>query len=315
VIQPLAVTPPPRILVVFASASDCPPLDTQAEWKQLQSALQTPALRGLIVVDRLDHATVATLQTKLRKAEYHIFHFIGHGGFDEQTQDGMLMLEDTDGNCSRTSGRDLGVLLGDCRTLRLVLLNACDGARSGRKNLFVGVAQTLVRQGIPAVIAMQFPVTDQAAILLASAFYGAVADGYPIDAALAEARKQIYLGGDKLQWGTPVLYLRTPDGQIFDIAAASSSAAAPTTTTVDPAVVNLPAAEIAPTADAQAAATVPAVLTGAATVPPVDTPANPSEWHEVLLLDRHAGAVNRATFSPDRKWTVTTGASKSCQWD
>ena len=37
------------------------------------------------------------------------------------------------------------------------------------------------------MIAMQFEITDKAAILLAKEFYDALADGYPVDGALAEA--------------------------------------------------------------------------------------------------------------------------------
>jgi len=64
---------------------------------------------------------------------------------------------------------------------------------------------------------MQFEVTDEAAITFAHEFYAAVADGYPVDAALAEARKAIFAQGNDIEWGTPVLYLRSPDGRIFDI--------------------------------------------------------------------------------------------------
>jgi hypothetical protein len=64
---------------------------------------------------------------------------------------------------------------------------------------------------------MQFEITDEAAITFAQEFYGAVADGYPVDAALAEARKAIFTQGNGLEWGTPVLYLRAPDGRVFDV--------------------------------------------------------------------------------------------------
>lgn len=391
-IHPLAVTPPLRVLVVFASPRDFPPLDLEAEWNRLHTALQVPESRGLVMLERLDHATVATVQTKLRQGEYHIFHFIGHGGFDAQTQDGMLMLEDPHGNGSRISSRDLGVLLHDSRTLRLVLLNACEGGRSGRKNLFDGVAQNLVRHGIPAVIAMQFPVTDRAAIILANTFYNAVVDNYSVDAALAEARKQLFMASDNLEWGTPVLYLRTPNGQIFDMAATApptpitkpvgssplsvsrlrpsqirwlvlavialvlvtagmlishwlnpafspapgatntsltnkATLAAPSATsnhqvaaataTLFPAVSftftatseNLPTATVAPTAKPSmlTVTLTPTALTVTPKAQPVATLTIPNEWRKVLLLDRHAGPVNRAIFSPDGKWIVTSG--------
>ena len=64
---------------------------------------------------------------------------------------------------------------------------------------------------------MQFEVTDKTAVVLAREFYAALADGYPVDAALGEARKAIYAQGNEVEWGTPVLYMRAPDGRIFDI--------------------------------------------------------------------------------------------------
>jgi non-specific serine/threonine protein kinase len=67
------------------------------------------------------------------------------------------------------------------------------------------------------VIAMQFEITDGAAIAFAQWFYAAIASGYPVDAALTEARKAIYAQGHGVEWGTPVLYMRAPDGRIFDI--------------------------------------------------------------------------------------------------
>jgi hypothetical protein len=90
--------------------------------------------------------------------------------------------------------------------------------RSSREDPFSGVAQTLVKQGsIPAVIAMQFEITDAAAIKFAEEFYSATADGYPVDAALAAARKAIFAEGNDIEWGTPVLYLRAPDARLFSI--------------------------------------------------------------------------------------------------
>ena len=58
---------------------------------------------------------------------------------------------------------------------------------------------------------MQFEITDDAAITFSHDFYAAIADGYPVDAALAEARKAIFTSGNDVEWGTPVLYMRTPD--------------------------------------------------------------------------------------------------------
>jgi hypothetical protein len=216
-IQPLAVKPPLRVLAMISSPSDYPPLDVEGEWARLQESLSGLEQRGLVTLERLEVGTLSALQGHLRRGGYHVFHFIGHGGFDQRAQDGLLIMEDDEGRGRPVSGQDLGTLLHDERTLRLTILNACEGARSSRGDPFAGAAQSLLQQGIPAVIAMQFEISDEAAITFAHEFYTALADGYPLDAALAEARKAIFAQGNDVEWGTPVLYLRSPDGRIFDV--------------------------------------------------------------------------------------------------
>src|SRR5262249_26982187 len=107
---------------------------------------------------------------------------------------GLLVLCDDAGKGRPVAAENLGFILHDHRSLRLVVLNACEGSRASRADPFAGVAQTLIQQGVPAVITMQFEITDQAAITFADEFYAAVADGHPVDAALANARKAIFWG-------------------------------------------------------------------------------------------------------------------------
>jgi CHAT domain-containing protein len=202
--------------VVIASPSDLEQLDGAQEWRNVTTALSGLTQRGRVEVVRLAEPTLSALQRQLRHDTYHIFHFIGHGGFDAQTQAGMLAMEDDHGRY-RLVGEDLGMLLHDHRSLRLAVLNSCEGARGDRSDPFSGTAQSLVQQGIPAVVAMQFEITDDAAITFGHVLYEAIADGYPLDAATTEARKAIYADGNLTEWGTPVLYLRAPDGRIFDI--------------------------------------------------------------------------------------------------
>ncbi len=218
VIQPVAVTPPIRVLVMISSPTDYPSLDVEAEWKRLNESLADLISAGTIAIERLDDATLSALQRRLRRSQYHIFHFIGHGEFDQTLQEGVLLLERDNRRGHRVGSQYLGMLLHDQDSLRLAILNACEGARTSRQDPFSGSAQSLVQQGIPAVIAMQFEIADDVAGTFAHEFYGALADGLPIDAAVTEARKAIFAGGREIEWATPVLYLRAPDGRIFDVA-------------------------------------------------------------------------------------------------
>ena len=232
-LQPLGLTPPIRALVMIASPTDYPQLDVEAEWGKLTSALRDLVEAGHVAIDRLDNATLNALQRQLRRSQYHIFHFIGHGEFDHGSQEGVLILEAEDGRGERVSSQYLGLLLHDHESLRLAILNACEGARTSRTDPFAGSAQTLVLHGIPAVIAMQFEIADDVAATFAHEFYGAAADGYPIDAAVTEARKAIFASGRDVEWATPVLYLRTPDARIFDVHKPASRPAAPVAKTVE----------------------------------------------------------------------------------
>ena len=222
-IKPLAVQPPLNVLVMIASPTDIMQLDVEQEWQKLKMAVADLEQQGLLRLDRLEKATLDELQRRLRRQEYHVFHFIGHGGFDAKTNDGILLLEEEDGRSKAVSGQTLGTLMHDEKTLRLALLNACEGGRASKTDPFAGVGQSLLQQGVPAVIAMQFEVTDDTAITLAHSFYAALADGYPVDAALTEARKTIF-ARNAVEWGTPVLYMRAPDGRIFDVANLDPSA-------------------------------------------------------------------------------------------
>ena len=216
-VQPLTIQPPLKILVMISSPEGYPKLNVEEEWSRLSNALAPLLRRDLVTLERLKNPTLSALQQHLRRGEYHIFHFVGHGKFSEHKQDGLLLLEEENGHGRPVSGQYLGTVLHDHRSLRLVVLNACEGARTSQEDPYAGVAQTLVLQGIPAVIAMQFEIVETAAITFAQEFYGAVADGFPVDAAVSEARKAIFATGNDVEWGTPVLYMRTPKGVIFEI--------------------------------------------------------------------------------------------------
>lgn len=238
-VRPLVVKPPLRVLAMVASPSDLPALDVEQEWARLRDALGDLHASQKVVIERLEKATLSALQRRLKDDVYHAFHFVGHGGFDESAQDGILMLEDQSGRGRAVSGQSLGTLLYDHKSMRLVVLNACEGARASRTDPFAGAAQSLIQQGVPAVIAMQFEISDDAAILFAHEFYDSLARAYPVDAALGEARRAIFANDNEVEWGTPVLYMRAPDGRIFDV----TDAPAPTTPRSAPQV---------PGADAQA---------------------------------------------------------------
>lgn len=217
-VEALEIEAPLKVLVMLASPQDFEALDVEAEWQKLHTAFATLEAAGLVKVDRLPRASLAALAQQLSRDHYHIFHFIGHGVFDERSAESSLVLEDEEGNSLQIAGEDIGIHLHNHSSLRLVLLNACEGARAAAHDIYSGLAQGLIRSQIPAVIGMQFEISDKAAIAFSSRFYEAIASGKPVDEALDESRRAIHAaqnGGT--EWGTPVLYLRAQNGNLFTL--------------------------------------------------------------------------------------------------
>jgi hypothetical protein len=224
---PLALDPPLRILVVLSEPADCRRLDLPRErgliednWARLPS----------VEVEFLTASSAERLGDRLTENRYHIVHYMGHGDFDERTGRGVLLMEDEARQASPIDGPTLGILLRDVPTLRLVVLNACETARLTKErglDPFAGVASSLVMAGIPAVVAMQFPISDDAAITFARRFYALLARGEAVDTAVAEGRRAVRTSRpDTLEWGTPVLFMRAADGVIFRVSGAAAVAAA-----------------------------------------------------------------------------------------
>jgi len=222
-IQPLAVTPPLRVLGMVASPSDASALDVALEKQRMEVALRDLHAAGLVELTWLEGGTWRALQQAMRRGPWHVFHFIGHGDFDAATDEGLLLLCGEDGRMERMHATQLARLLANHRTLRLGLLNACESGRGSARDLFSSTASILVRRGIPAVLAMQYAITDRAAIEFARTFYESLVDGLPVDAAVVESRVAISLAvHNTVEWGTPVLYMRSPDGILFRMQDAGS---------------------------------------------------------------------------------------------
>jgi hypothetical protein len=203
-----------RILVVMSSPKGTHPLDLDKERQLIES---TWAKDDNVRVDYLSRPTADGLLAQLVANKYHVLHYMGHGAFDANSGSGALVLESDDGSPHLLNATTLGTWLRDVPTLRLAFLNACDTGRAGEDQPFSGVANRLVMAGLPAVVVMQTPISDDAAIDFARAFYPRLAAGYGVDEASAQGRKSI-LSSDKdsTEWGIPVLYMRSPDGRLFN---------------------------------------------------------------------------------------------------
>jgi CHAT domain-containing protein len=217
-IPPFKVEPPLRVLAMVADPSDQARLNITHEKQRLLDALGPLEQQGILKLRWVEGQTVQDLHQTLLQREWHIFHLIGHGAFDPRQQEGVLALANAQGKTHLLSATNLGRLLAQRPSLRLVVLNSCQGAAGNRRDLFSSTAATLASKGIPAVLAMQYDISDQAAIDFTRGFYSALAVGLPVDSAVTQARTAISVGAPRtLEWVTPVLYLRSSTGVLFDV--------------------------------------------------------------------------------------------------
>jgi CHAT domain-containing protein len=219
----LAVQGPLRVLGMVSNPQTTTALDAASERAHIEQALEQLKARGLAEIDWIEPPTLRQLEHRLGEREYHVLHLICHGAFVDEARGGVLAFETDEGAEDAVSGDRLGDILYGHDSLRLVVLNACEGAQSDREDQFAGVASAIVQREIPAVIAMQFEITDRAATLFAGELYAALADGRPVDAALVEARRAIYAARESVEFATPVLFMRTQNGRLFDLTPAQTA--------------------------------------------------------------------------------------------
>ena len=216
--RPSAVEPTLRVLGMVVSPRDQPALEVDDEQRHLEDAFADLVAAGKVQVHWLG-PTWRELRDAMQRGPWHVFHFVGHGGEDARSGQGTIVVADDDGRSHPIRADDLANLLRVHDPLRLVLLNACGTGRGPAADPSSGVATTLARRGVPAVVAMQLEITDQAAVEFTRSFYGALTSQLPVDLAVTHARQAISLAlPGTLEWATPVLYLQAADGYLFDIA-------------------------------------------------------------------------------------------------
>ena len=206
---------PLKILLVIASPKNLAPLDVAGEEALIREALAAHIAAGQIELDVVHDATIRNLTQQLRTKSYNVFHFIGHGDFENNR--GMMALTGPDGNARWLDEEAFANLFLGNRGIGLAVLNSCRGASSSSYRAMTGVAPNLVRRGLPAVVAMQYYILDTTAKQFADEFYRTLALGWPVDAAMQTTRNAISIevGVDKPDFATPVLYMRAKDGVIL----------------------------------------------------------------------------------------------------
>lgn len=213
-VTPQTVTEPLRILMAIAAPTDQATLELEREVQYLQTELQqaapgTPQIQ-LTILSQPDREQLAQA---LEHRRYQVFHYAGHSDLGSLGGE-IYLVSGRTGLTERLSGDDLAGLLVN-NGIRVAVFNSCRGAdgatadfteEGGARNL----AETLVKRGVPAVLAMAERIPDRVALTLSQLFYRNIKQGYPVDLSLNRARAGLIAayGSHQLYWALPILYLQ-----------------------------------------------------------------------------------------------------------
>lgn len=203
-----------RVLLAAANPADTDRLKLNAELKRVSDILSRHDLRPVI----LERTTRSVLLERIGDCEPQIVHFMGHGSIDSPHGKGVLLFEGKRRAIDAVDAPTFASFFVGRAMPRLVLLNSCLTAATGRArtfNAFSSVAAALIAAGVPAVIAMQSTIRDDNAVKFTEALYGALVRGNAIEDALSQARAALSARNRfMLDWAAPVLYVRAQGGQV-----------------------------------------------------------------------------------------------------
>ena len=224
--------PPPLKMLAFISSpldlAETERLQMEREQELLLQAVNAPAGQGVLQVDFEDEAKLPILESSL-EAGYHIFHYSGHG--IPPKDGGGLLLENAAGKRRPTPAAEILQAMQKAEaTLRLTVISGCQTARTLHSGGFRDLARGLAQRRVPAVLAMQFSISDVGGLRLAETLFPRLATGQPLEMAMSATRRTLlqsddpYLQGDAL---APVLI--TSNGACLRLgeATAARSTAAP----------------------------------------------------------------------------------------
>ena len=206
---------PLDLLLVLPQAPDLNLIKERAVIEQavlpLEDALRVQVLDGIVTRSRFADALIS--------GDFEIIHGSGHGSFVDGQ--GYIGLNLPDGSTDWVDGQVMGRFVVNCKTLKLAVLNVCSSGKVDEGRGFRGLAPQLVRAGVSAVVAMQYPLSDDAAMTFADEFYRRLFTGDSagrVDVAVSYARNMLAIlyPGDRCVCA-PVVYTHAPDGVIFTL--------------------------------------------------------------------------------------------------
>ena len=214
-----------RVLFAYANPQDQPGV---VSWDNVLQSIKLSLFSWvdpskLELVPKREVTSIGLLK-ELQQNQYDIFHFSGHGTVYQGV--GRLILNDGQDNSAYITASQLARNLRD-RDIKLVVLSACQTASGDFESEFSVIAQTLVSEGIAAVVANQLPVYDETIAPFVGTMYDQLMRFGDIDKAVSEARMMLAetlntnnlsaTDDAKPDWGIPTLYRHIAGAKMFKL--------------------------------------------------------------------------------------------------
>jgi hypothetical protein len=209
--RPLGARLPLRVMAAIPE-DPTGQVDAEGEWVRLQAALAPLRDGGIRLVRLGGRFSVWDLRRRLEQEQADVLHLVTHG-----RPDGVLLWQD--GEAQLVPSAALRVALDGLASLRLLLLLACSTAQAVDPSPLASLGAQLLQTGAPAVVAMQYDVSVDAAAVFSEQFYQQLVAGRcagQVDVAVNVGRSALYVrDADHFAYGAPVLWLNAADGRIF----------------------------------------------------------------------------------------------------
>lgn len=187
-----------RVALITASPTTLGYLNLDAEEKQLKFVLDAPPELQKIKFRSLHNATINSLRDFLDNFRPNILHFSGHGTFDNEEEQGYVILHSPDNHkkYDSVSAFRFASLIQECDDIQLVLLSSCFGAFAGTETALSGVAQCIHASGVNDVISLQFPLSDKTGHAIVLNFYKyLLRNSLTVEKCVGKVRRYLLING------------------------------------------------------------------------------------------------------------------------
>src|SRR6266404_2859151 len=215
--------------VVPAPQNGCEALDVAAELAAMEEVVKHHS--GKIHFHPIPNAQWGQFTDDLPKVNPHVLIYSGHSQFINDEP--HFLFQKANGDCDPRRMSELeGALRAQLQldpdlNLRVVVLSACETAYSKSEHPFGSAAARLIQLGVPAVIAMQSKVHEEAAREFDLQFFNYLFEQHSIDtcvnagrAAMLDVERDYDRQGT--QWAVPALYISTLTDSLFDFSASTN---------------------------------------------------------------------------------------------